>query len=365
MIIDAHAHTFPRLGTDSGDQTAESQLQIIQHHVQFHSQGWHRRRDDSRADISLLMPAGDGIEDMPDVNFGVGRFGRLECTVADEEYYLQWYPCWMHDMAAPPELMVAFMDYMGVDMAVLQHDHIYGSLNEYYGDCVQRFPGRFLPLAQIREWEADKDAQLVRLTHAVETLGLKGLYFGVEAFAFTNFVDYLDDAKFEPLWDTVRGLGIPIFWSVYTSHRDRFRGYMEQVARLDRWARVHPDIPSVYTHGIETIVLRPPAQRFEIPTEVLACLKNSNIYLEVMMQLMAPDTEYPFPWAQEIFKMLYDELGPEKLLWGSDMPAAERRVTYRQAMDYVRLHADFMSEEDKALFFGGNVARLFGLNEED
>ncbi len=35
MIVDAHTHVFPRLGTGSGGQTAETQLQIIQHHVQY------------------------------------------------------------------------------------------------------------------------------------------------------------------------------------------------------------------------------------------------------------------------------------------------------------------------------------------
>ena len=30
-------------------------------------------------------------------------------------------------------------------------------------------------------------------------------------------------------------------------------------------------------------------------------------------------------------------------------------------MDYVRVYAEFMTEAEKALFFGGNVARLFGL----
>ncbi|MCY3776397.1 MAG: amidohydrolase family protein [Candidatus Aminicenantes bacterium] len=177
--------------------------------------------------------------------------------------------------------------------------------------------------------------------------------------AFTGCADHLDDAKFEPLWETVRRLDIPVFWSLYTSHRDRLGGYVEQVVRLDRWAKSHPDIPCVYTHGIETIVMRPPEERFDIPVEVLTCLKNPNLSLEVMLPLMAPDTEYPFPWAQDMLQRLYDELGPEKLIWGSDMPAAERSVTYRQAMDYVRLHAEFMSEEDKSLFFGVNAARHF------
>ena len=213
MIIDAHAHVFPRLGTDSGDQPAETQLHIIQHHVQFHSQGWRRRRDGLRADDSPLMPAGDGIADMPDVDFRIAKHGQLECTVDGEDYYLQWYPCWLQDMAAPPELMIAYMDYLGVDMAVLQHDHIYGSLNQILSDCMNRYPGRFLPLAQIREWEADQELQWSRLEYAVETLGLRGLYFAVESLAFTGWVDHLDDAKFEPLWETVRRLDIPVFWS--------------------------------------------------------------------------------------------------------------------------------------------------------
>lgn len=361
MIIDCHAHIFPPLGTDSGDQTAAQQLQIIQHHTQFHLQGWRRRDDGSRADPALLRPAGDAIADMPDVNLRVGTYGQLECTVAGVDYYLQWYPPSFADMAGRPEMLIAYMDYLGVDMAVLQHDHIYGSLNEYFSRQMPAFPGRFLPLAQIREWEADRVAQLERLEHAVTTLGLRGLYYEVEALAFAGWRDHLDDAKFEPLWDVVRRLGIPVFWYLNTGKVDAYAGYMEQVRRLDRWARAHPDIPSVYTHGIETIWMRPRSERFEIPDDVLTCLKHPNMRVEIMLHLMAPDTEYPFPWTRDVLRRLYDELGPEKLLWGSDMPAAERTVTYRQTMDYVRLHADFMSEGDIALFFGGNAARLFGV----
>ena len=361
MLIDSHAHAFPRLGTDSGGQTPREQLQIIQHHTQFHLQGWRRRNDGSPADISLLMPKGEGVANMPDVDFRIAGYGQLECTVDGEDFYLQWYPCWFRDMTAPPELMIAYMDYLGVDMAVLQHDHVYGSLNEYLGDCARRYPGRFLPLAQVREWEADREEQSARLENAIETLGLRGLYFQVEAFAYTGFVDRLDDSKFEPLWETVRRLGIPVFWSLYTSQRDRLGTYMEQVRRLDRWARAHPDIPCVYTHGIETVIMRPPPERFEIPGEVLTCLQLPNMHLEVLFHLMLPETGYPFEWAQEMLRGLYGELGPEKLLWGSDMPCAERSVTYRQSMDWVRSHAEFMSQADKSRFFGSNAARLFGL----
>ncbi len=107
--------------------------------------------------------------------------------------------------------------------------------------------------------------------------------------------------------------------------------------------------------------MRPPEERFKIPQEILTCLQLPNMHLEVMLHLMAPDSPYPFAWAQEMLHRLYDVLDPQKLLWGSDMPGAERSVTYRQSMDYVRSHAEFMSTADKSHFFGGNAARLFGL----
>ena len=359
MIIDLHAHAFPRLGTASNRHRAKTQLQFIQHHVQYHIQGFRRKSDSKQVNRALLNPSGDGIEHLPEVNFRIGEFGRVEFTVNGEDYYIPWYPCFMQDMEAPPELMLAYMDYVGVDKAVLQHDHVYGNLNEYLSDCVHRYPNRYIGLAQISEWKGHQPEERERLDRAVRYLGLSGLYFSVESFSMTNFSDHFDDPKFEPLWNLVSELKIPIFWSLYTAQRNRLAGYLEQVRRLSRWARAHPDIPCVYTHGIETIVLRSRSERFQIPAEVIECLKNSNLHLEIMLHLMAPDTEYPFKWTRAILKQLYYEIGPEQLLWGSDMPACERTCTYKQSMNYVRQYCDFLSEDDKSLFFGGNAARLF------
>lgn len=361
MIIDAHAHVFPRFGTDSEGQPGTQQLRFIQYHTKFHGQGWRRTRDGERAVPDLLMPSGDAFDDMPDVAFRVGDFGRLECTVGGEDYFLQWFPGSLRDMAGPPELLIACMDYLGVDAAILQHDHVYGSLNRYLSECADRFPGRFFPLAQVREWEADRVEQLERLEHAISTLHLRGLYFAVEAFGLTGWRLHLDDAALEPLWELVARLDIPVFWYLSTGRRDLFAAYMEQVDRLYRWAQRHPEIRSVMTHGFGTINFRRDPGRFELPREILDCIRLPSMHVEVMFHLMAPDTEYPFPWAQEALRQLYEEVGPAKLLWGSDMPAAERTVTYRQTMDYVRVHAAFMSEEDKKLLFGGNAARILRL----
>ena len=87
-----------------------------------------------------------------------------------------------------------------------------------------------------------------------------------------------------------------------------------------------------------------------------------NMHLEIMLHLMAPDTDYPFPWAQSILRRLMTEVGPESICWGSDFPACERSCSYTMAMDWVRKSCGgWMGPREQALFFGGNVARVFGL----
>lgn len=362
IVIDIHTHAFPRLGAASGCETAEYHTNCIQTHVQFHAQGIRRADDDSRVNGHLLAPEKDGVDYLRDVNFHVSGNGRLEFTVDGENYYIQWYPPWMSDMTARPEMMVAFMNYVGVDMGVFQHDHVYGALDEYLADVVREYPDRFIALAQVREWEADQDAQLERLRRQVEELGHRGLYYSVEAFAQVNYETNLLDPRWEPLWDLVRELSIPVFWILYQARINRFERYVEQVELLDRWAADHEDIPSVWTHGFESPVMRPRSERFDIPDSFLQCLKRPNMNMEVMLHLMAPDTQYPWPWAQEMLKQCYDAVGPEKLMWGSDMPAAERNYPYHQIMDYIRIHCDFLSDEDRDLILGGNAARMFGVD---
>jgi len=69
--------------------------------------------------------------------------------------------------------------------------------------------------------------------------------------------------------------------------------------------------------------------------------------------------EYPYPLHTKLIKRIYDEVGAERLLLGSDMPFTYRTCTYKQCLDLVRLHFDFLNEEEKSLVLGGNAAKLF------
>ena len=356
-VIDAHYHIFPRFGTGSGPENETLPLQLWQYHIRDFTDFW-RKSDGQRVKQPLLDYPSDSIHDIPDVNFRLGRYGKAELTVDGVDYYLQMYPPSLENLEATPERMVAEMDTANVDMGVLQSDHVYGScINEYYAAAMEDYPNRFLPLAQIWEPEADRPEQLERLEKAARDLGCRGFYFSVELFALNGYVDHLDDPKFEPLWQRVRELDLSVWWYLDARRQDRTAGFLQYINELNHWADRHPDIPCVLTHGLVPATI---IHEIGVPDEVMSLLKRPGVHTEVLMPAKWP--EYPFPEGQEMLRQWRDEVGAEKLMWGSDMPySGGVWCTYRQSVDFIRQHCDFLSPEEKALILGGNVARMFKL----
>ncbi len=98
------------------------------------------------------------------------RYGWAEWTVGGEDYYLQFMPPSLQDNAAPPKLLIAPMDHAGVDQAVLQNDHLYGHLNDFFADAVRRFPRRLIGLARVEESRAYAPDQLGERQHGPSQL---------------------------------------------------------------------------------------------------------------------------------------------------------------------------------------------------
>ena len=354
-VVDTHCHSFPPLGRSRGwDPQVHTKL------VQYHMRDFRdvvRKSDGARLDATLLDYPSDDIHDMPDLGFRLTDFGRVEFTRDGVDYYMQAYPPDLANWDAPGQRMTTEMDIAGVDVAVLQSDHVYGDLNEYYGRLTSEFPGRFAPLAQVREWEADRDEELERVDRAVREYGCKGVYFSVEPLSMAGYADRLQDAKFEGLWDLVRRLDVPVWWYLDARKRDRKTAFMERLDELTRWSDANPDIPSLITHGLVPAVI---FHDLGVPAELLSLLKRPNVYAEFQNPAKWP--EYPYPEGQEFVRRMCGEAGAETFTWGSDMPFASGFwCTYKQAVDHIAVHCDFFTDEERALVLGGNAARILKL----
>jgi predicted TIM-barrel fold metal-dependent hydrolase len=334
-------------------------MRYVQYLLRFHHQPVRRFDDNSIVTRQTLFDGKDhSLGGLTDVDFRGGGNGRFVWTVDGVDHWIQYLPPTLARLHAPPELMVAQMDYVGVDRAVLQTGHAYGRLNRYLADAVRAFPGRFWALAMVDEWRVDRGSQVQTLDRAIGELGLHGLWFHSTNLALHNRPETVDDPVFYPFWDHVRRLGIPVYWFVSPAGPGR-EAFMAEHAAFARWVSRYPEIPVMYTHGL-------PLTRFtengkvSIPPEAWKPLQASNVMVEILIPIFRGATyEYPFAEVQPVIREYYERLGADKLVWGSDMPNVERHCTYRQSLDYLRLHCDFIPPEDMDKICGDNVARMF------
>jgi predicted TIM-barrel fold metal-dependent hydrolase len=347
MIIDVHAHAFPSLAGACGYSSVAEHMKIMQTHLAVRGPVVDRKGQDFTAD--------------EDVNFRVGRFGRLEWTKDGQDGFTQWMPASLQDMDAPPELMMGQMDYIGVDHAILYRGHVYGELNDYLADCARRYPKRFTAIAQIHEAEGDKKAQLDELRRCVRDLGLRGLYYEIEHFKIVGSDLTVDDPRFNPLWEEVSRLGIPLVWDI--SRQIDPAIHLKHLTRTRRVIERFPKMVNILTH-FGSYIRDKQTKKIHNWEDIMSCAALPNVFLE-LVQVQYPSTrtgdEYPFPMGQALIKQAYERLGAGKLVWGADMPALERACTYRQSLDYIRTHCEFMSGADKDKVLGGNAAQIFGV----
>jgi len=97
---------------------------------------------------------------------------------------------------------------------------------------------------------AHDPVEIARLRHAVLAQGLVGIYYANRGLFLDRYRYGFDDPRYEPYWDEVRRLGIPVFWEILGTPLPTAESYLREIDRLNRWADHYPDIRCVLTHGI-------------------------------------------------------------------------------------------------------------------
>ena len=88
--------------------------------------------------------------------------------------------------------------------------------------------------------------------------------------------------------------------------------------------------------------------------------RHENVFVESGgITWLFNDEFYPFPSAIRAIKEAADEVGMEKLMWGSDYPRTITAITYKMSYDFVEKSNELTATE-KRLFLGENAKRFFG-----
>ena len=365
MIVDCHAHIFAPWTGACGHPTSEIHKRYLQRVVTRTVAPTFRLRDGERADTKALFRVGDeGWSGLADVDFRVGRFGRLEFTHEGEEYGIQYMPVAMQELVAPPEAMLAQMMNAGVDHCLLQAGGGYGAMTEMNAAAGRQYPRRITALMHVDDALAEQPGQLAEIDHAFHTLGLRGLYFNVDSMSRHGFPWPLDAPEMEPFWNKLAALNIVLCLELSSGPSYDKAGYMAHVVALGRVLARHPRLR---LH----LAMSPPVAyfaqdgRYEFPEELLAVYRHECMVLEVVFPITYGGVwDYPYPEAQELIESLRDQLGADRLIWGSDMPNVERFCTYKQSLDYIRRYCPFLSAREKDLILGETCAAFYGIGKQ-
>lgn len=252
---------------------------------------------------------------------------------------------------AAVEQLLFEMDQCGVQEAVLvaaRIDHNPDN-NDYVAYCVRRFPDRLYQFADVDCMWAPTyhtPGAADRLAESVRTYNLRG---------FTHYVDAADDGS----W----------FFS------DEGQAFLRSAASLNQIVSIHlpvhlqpalrrlaeqfPDTPFVCHHMAYPVTEQGP--HGAALNEIRASAARPNIHIKLSgFHYAAPQGwEYPHARSAFIVRALYEQFGPERLHWGSDYPAVRWAMTYRQALETIRVHcADIIPAADMERVLGGSLHQL-------
>ncbi len=238
MIVDAHAHIFPQLAGACGYPSEDDHRRFLQLYIATHGEPVYRLRDGAivpEAASILFQGELDSFACLnDDARFRVSRFGRFEWDYEGESHYRSFLPPSLQEMVAPVDFLLQSMARAGVDVAVLQNAGLYGRLNAEFADAMRAYPGKLIGLADVRPAACDTPEESARLRSAIRDLGLRGIYYANRGLIADGYRRGFDDPAFDPYWETVRSLGIPIFWEILGTPMPTTENHLRELDRLDR-----------------------------------------------------------------------------------------------------------------------------------
>lgn len=375
MIIDSHAYCFEPADSPRGYANSAEHLRIVQQAHARHHQPAFRLADRQEGPSDVLDPQGKGApDDIPNLDFRIDKAaGRVLWDYRGDTYTKHFYPPNLRNLEFTPHSLIAEMDYADIDKVLLHTNSMLGRSNQYQAECVLQYPDRILSMAHIdeRRIHTDVDAVIGEVTEAVCARGLGALKFGSQG--YTVSPEPWDSGTYAPFWDAVSTLGVPVFFTLSTGPRraneaapdhEQQRGYLDELRILSKLMERYPKMLCSITHGFPWRVYLD-SGRIRLPDTIWQPFENPNLSIEVCFPVRIGDIfDYPYEEVWPAMADMVERIGPDRLLYGTDMPFQNRFCTYRQSRHWIERRfapSTGLPPDDLALIMGGAAARVLGI----
>lgn len=253
---------------------------------------------------------------------------------------VQMVPPFMIDGKNSAEVFLSNMNYAQVSAAVITQEYIDGLQNDYLEEVMQRYPDRFFCCGMCDYFEEN----VVEQAQALYARGFRAIKIPANRLKTDAVTVSLLDEKMVALFDWMEQNEVMLSIDLDDDSR--------QIAQFEEVLQQHPRLRVAIGHfGMAT---------FPTFMEQVRLARHDNVMIESGGITWLYNAEfYPFRGAVRAIRQAADEVGMEKLMWGSDYPRTITAITYRMSYDFV-LKSNELTDEEKAMFLGKNAERFYG-----
>ena len=256
----------------------------------------------------------------------------------------QMIPPFIIDGRNTVEIFLSNMDYAQVTAAVVVQEFIDGIQNNYLADVQKRYPDRFIVcgMADYRQPGYLNDVR------SLITEGFKGIAIPGHRLQTPQGRVSLTCPEMMEMFRLMEKSGV--FLSI------TLEDGAAQVPEMEEVIQECPNLKIAVGHfGMVTV----PGWM-----EQIRLARHKNVMIESGgITWLFNDEFYPFNGAVIAIRQAADEVGMDKLMWGSDYPRTITAITYRMSYDFILKSAE-LTDESKELFLGLNASRFYGINTQ-
>ena len=256
----------------------------------------------------------------------------------------QMIPPFIIDGRNTAEIFLSNMDYAQVTAAVVVQEFIDGIQNNYLADVQKRYPDRFIVCGMA-------DYRQPGYTEEVRSLiaqGFKGIAIPGHRLQTPQGRVSLTCPEMMEMFRLMEKSGV--FLSI------TLEDGAVQVPEMEEVIQECPDLKIAVGHfGMVTV----PGWM-----EQIRLARHRNVMIESGgITWLFNDEFYPFKGAVKAIRQAADEVGMDKLMWGSDYPRTITAITYRMSYDFI-LKTTELTDESKEQFLGLNAMKFYGIETE-
>lgn len=234
--------------------------------------------------------------------------------------------------------MVAMMDAAGVHRAVIVPPSPAGDSNLCALEAAGRYPDRFRVMGRFDPLQSGARQQLEGWRHQPHMAGIR-MTFHKPAWS-----QWLDGEALTPFWSDCERLGIALMLLI--------PGRLDVVARV---AQRHPGLTLIVDHlGLHSHLRD--AQCAPDIQALLSLARFENVSVKASAVPCYTDADYPFSRFSGYLQSVYEQFGPRRTHWGSDV--SRLPCTYRQAVTHFTQTLDFIAPADLPWVMGQSISRL-------